>query len=81
VALGDNVSVNVAKGLRAIGDPVGTTEVEWVRAMGRRPQSISALAQGQRLLQWRSGRYNIQRVAVLFDVNHVFVKITHRYQC
>jgi hypothetical protein len=73
--------MNVAKGLRRLGDPTGTTELQWCDAMKSRPQMISAVPHGGRLLQWRSGRYTIQRVAVLFDAQHRFVRITTRYQC
>lgn len=73
--------MNVAKGLKRLGDPAGTTELQWCQAMGSNPQSIAAMPHGGRLLQWRSGRYSIRRVAVLFDAGHRFVKITNRYQC
>lgn len=73
--------MSCASGLRRLGDPTGKTERDWVNAMGRNPSSISALAGGARLLQWQSGTYLRQHVAVMFDAQHVFVKITHRYQC
>lgn len=73
----------VARGLYEIdkqGGPVGKTEMDFVRAFGRNPNSISEMPYGQRLLQWRSGRTRIQSIAVLFDPTHTFVKITSRYQ-
>lgn len=73
--------MNVAKGLKRLGDPAETTERQWCAAMGSNPQAITSMPNGGRLLQWRSGRYAIRRVAVLFDANHQFVKITSRYQC
>lgn len=73
--------MNVAKGLKRLGEPAGTSEQQWCAAMKSNPQAISAMPRGGRLLQWRSGRYSVQRVAVLFDASHRFVKITHRYQC
>lgn len=76
--------MSVGRGLHRLwkaGGAEGTTEMDWVRAMKSNPQSISELPNGYRLLQWRSGTYQIQRVAVMFDAQHRFVKITHRYQC
>lgn len=77
--------MSVKAGLRrvdALDKPLAeTTEMDWVRAMGSNPQSISAMPANQRLLQWRSGTYNIQRVAVMFGPDHKFRKITSRYQC
>lgn len=73
----------VARGLYELdkqGGPVGKTEMDFVRAFSRNPHAITAMPFGQWLLQWRSGRTNIQSVAVLFDPNHVFVKITSRYR-
>lgn len=73
----------VARGLYEIdkaGGPAGKTEMDFVRALGTEPIAINEMAFGQRLLQWRSGRTNIQSIAVLFDPSHVFVKITSRYQ-
>lgn len=72
--------MSCASGLRKLGDPTNTTEMDWVRAMGRNPNSISTMPGNQRLLQWHSGTYIRQRVAVLFSAQHRFVKITHRYQ-
>lgn len=73
--------MSCASGLRRLGDPTGKTERDWVDAMNRGPQSITAMPSGGRLLQWHSGTYLRQHVAVLFSAQHVFVKITHRYQC
>lgn len=73
--------MSCARGLKRVGDPAGSSEQDWVRAMGRNPSSISALPHGQRLLQWHSGTWMRQRVAVVFDAQHRFVRITHRYQC
>lgn len=73
--------MNCAKGLQRIGDPSGTTERDWVEAMGRNPVAISTMPGGGRLLQWTSGTYVRRRVAVLFDPAHRFVRITSRYQC
>lgn len=73
--------MNVMDGLRRLGDPTGKTEADWVAALKRSPVSISAMPGGMRLLRWRSGRYQIQQVAVLFDANYRFVQITHRYGC
>jgi hypothetical protein len=73
--------MNVARGLQRLGDPTGKTERDWAAAMKSNPQAITAMPGGMRLLQWRSGRYQIQRVAVLFTGTGQFVKITTRYQC
>lgn len=73
--------MNIATGLQRLGDPADTSEMDWVNAMKSNPQVISTMPGGARLLQWRSGRYNIQRVAVLFDAQYRFVRITTRYQC
>lgn len=77
--------MNVKTGLQrvdAMAKPLAeTTEVDWVNAMGRKPVSIAAMPGNQRLLQWRSGTYVIQRVAVMFGPDHKFRKITSRYQC
>lgn len=73
--------MSVARGLRRVGDPTGMTERDWVDAMRGNPQSISVMPGGGRLLQWSSGSYVRQRIAVLFDAQHMFVRITHRYQC
>lgn len=62
------------------GGPVGKTEMDFVGAIGRKPVAISELAGGQRLLQWRFGTTEIQSIAVLFDAQHRFVKISSRYQ-
>lgn len=73
----------LARGLYNIdqaGGPAGKTEVDFVNAIGRKPVSISEMAAGHRLLQWRFGTRDIQSIAVLFDAQHRFVKITHRYQ-
>lgn len=72
----------IARGLYEIdkqGGPAGTDEQAWVRALGGLPQAISDMPGGMRLLQWSSLRPS-QRVAVLFDSSHYFVKITFRYQ-
>lgn len=74
-------AMSCASGMRRLGDPKGKTERDWVNAMGRNPVAISELAGGMRLLQWRSGTYIRQHVAVLFNAQHVFVKISSRYQC
>lgn len=73
--------MSVARGLGRLGDPSGKTERDWVEAMGRNPNSISNLANGMRLLQWSSGTYLRQRIAVLFDPQHRYVRVTSRYQC
>lgn len=73
----------VARGLYELdklGGPGGKTEMDWVRAMGQQPVAINAMPGQMRLLQWTSGRTHIQRVTVLFDSTHHFVKITSRYQ-
>jgi hypothetical protein len=57
----------------------GKSELDFQNALGP-PIAIANLARGMRLLQWRSGAFNIQRIAVLFDANHRFVKISSRYQ-
>lgn len=71
--------MSVSDGLQRLGDMAGKSEKDFVDALGRGPHMISELAGGHRLLQWRSGRYNIQAIAVLFDAGHRFVKITSRY--
>jgi hypothetical protein len=66
--------------LDADGGPTGKTEMDWVNAMGGNPTSIHEMAGGMRLLQWTSGRTDLQRIAVLFDSAHVFVQIASRYR-
>lgn len=73
----------VARGLYEIdklGGPTGKTEMDFVRAMNQQPVAINEMPFGQRLLQWTSGTYNLQRIAVLFSPDHVFVSISSRYQ-
>ena len=72
--------MNLRSGLKRLGDPTGKSEMDFVRALKRKPVAISEMAHGMRLLQWRTGRYQIQSIAVLFDANHRFVKISSRYQ-
>lgn len=78
--------MNCARGLVRLadayeGDLTSTTELIWVAAMHSDPNSISVNADGTRLLQWHSGRYERQHIAVLFDPRSHFVRITHRYRC
>ncbi len=73
--------MSVASGLRRLGDPSGKTERQWIAAMKRGPSAISDLDNGHQLLQWHSGIYVRQHIAVVFDAQHLYVKITHRYRC
>ena len=73
--------MSVIAGLRRLGDPRGKTERQWIAAMKRAPNEISDLADGNRLLEWHSGHYVRQHIAVVFDRRHLFVEISHRYQC
>lgn len=73
--------MSVVSGLRRLGNPTGKTERQWIAAMKRGPNAISDLDNGNRLLQWHSGTYLRQHIAVVFDRRHQFVKISHRYQC
>lgn len=58
----------------------GKTELEFVAAMRTNPMMITEMAGGLRLLQWQSGTFNIQRIAVVFDAQNRFVKVASRYQ-
>ena len=73
--------MSVGSGLRRLGDPTGKTERQWIAAMKRSPNEIEDLDDGNRLLLWHSGHYLRQHIAVVFDRQHLFVKIRHRYQC
>ena len=68
---------DLGTGLRKLGDPAGRTEQEFVAALGTAPSSISAMAWGQRLLQWQTSH---QHLAVLFGPDYRFLQITHRHQ-
>jgi hypothetical protein len=57
----------------------GKTEHDFELALGA-PVSMASMAHGATLYQWRSGHYNIQSIAVLFDANHRFLKVSSRYQ-
>lgn len=73
---GDRVSVRA--GLARLGDPVGKTERQFQDALGK-PQAISTMAGGLRLLQWQSGTFSRQSIAVVFTAQHVFIRIASRY--
>lgn len=72
--------MNVTRGLRRLGDPTGTTELDWVAAMRRGPRAISTLDNADRLLEWRSGVYQPRHVAVLFNAHGEFLRIAREYQ-
>jgi hypothetical protein len=59
----------------ALGDMTGRTADEIVAVVGR-PSSISSMAFGQTLLQWQAIGCHM---ALLFDADGRFVKITHQY--
>jgi len=72
--------MSVRTGLQRLGSMQGKTEQDFVKAMGRKPVAIATYANGTRLLQWRSGNWMRQHIAVLFDANHRFSRVTSRYQ-
>ncbi len=55
----------------------GKTAEQFVKALGR-PIAISSLGANS-LLQWRSGSFNIQSIAVVFDAAGRFVYVSNRY--
>jgi hypothetical protein len=59
----------------ALGDMTGKTSTQ-IRAVVGHPTSRSSIANGQTLLQWQATGYHI---AILFDANERFEKITHEY--
>lgn len=68
--------------LKNLGIMNGRTEADWVKALGHKPVAISALPGNKRLLQFKTGTYKIERIAVVFDAtDHRFVKIASRYGC
>jgi hypothetical protein len=72
--------MSLKHGLEKLGPMDGKSEKDFVDAIGRKPVSISDQPGGNRLLQRRSGRYRIQRIAVLFvGITHKFVKVSSRY--
>jgi hypothetical protein len=71
--------MSVRAGLKRLGTMEGKTERDFENALGH-PVMISNMARGLRLIQWRSGSFNIQRIAVVFDAQHRFLKISSRYQ-
>ncbi|MEA2579704.1 MAG: hypothetical protein QOE83_596 [Actinomycetota bacterium] len=70
---------SVKAGLQKLGSMTGKTEKEFTFALGN-PVAIASLAGGKRLLQWRSGTYMRQHIAVVFDATHHFLKVSSRYQ-
>jgi hypothetical protein len=58
-----------------LGDMTGKTSAD-VIAMAGSPSSRSSIGNGQTLLQWQATGYHI---AILFDSNGRFVRITHEY--
>jgi len=58
-----------------LGDMRGKTEDEIIAAVGP-PSSVSSMTFGQSLLQWQATGYHI---ALLFDAERRFVKVTHEY--
>jgi hypothetical protein len=59
----------------ALGDMTGKTADEIIAVVGR-PSAVSSMAFGQTLLQWQAPGCHM---ALLFDVNGRFVKISHQY--
>jgi hypothetical protein len=78
VSLWWSAKCDVGNGLRRLGDPTGTTELDWVNAMNRNPRSITVLPDQHRRLQWKSGARIFKSITVVFDPNHRFVAITQR---
>lgn len=73
--------MSLKAGLEKLGPMDGKTEKDFVEAIGRKPVAISQMPGGKRLLQWRSGRYRIPRIAVVFDgTTHQFLSVSSRYQ-
>jgi hypothetical protein len=58
-----------------LGNMTGKTSTEIIDAVGQ-PSSISSLGTGKTLLQWQATGCHM---AVLFDADDKFVKITHQY--
>jgi hypothetical protein len=59
----------------ALGEMTGKTADEIICAVGQ-PTSRSSMAFGQMLLQWQAPGCHM---ALLFDANGQFIKITHEY--
>jgi hypothetical protein len=59
----------------ALEDMTGKSANEIITAVGP-PSSISSMANGENLLQWQAIGCHM---ALLFDVNEQFVKITHQF--
>lgn len=70
-------NATVRRGLARLGDPTGKTEADFVKAIGRNPNTISEMLHGQRLLQWQAQG---EHLAVLFTADHRYARITHRHQ-
>ena len=69
--------MSVRAGLKTLGAGGGKYESHFVGALGR-PHSVKTLSSGQRLLEWRSGHFHSQMVAVLFDRDHRYVEVVAR---
>jgi hypothetical protein len=59
----------------ALGNMTGMTADEIIASVGP-PSSVSSMASGQTLMQWQEAGCHM---ALLFDTNGQFVKITHQY--
>jgi hypothetical protein len=59
----------------ALGNMSGKTSDQIIASVGR-PTSIGSLARGNVLLQWQATGCHM---AILFDANGRFVKVTHQY--
>ena len=73
--------MNIQQGLRKLGDPVGKAEMDFVKAFGGNPMSITDVGLGQRCLQWKTGTFKIQHIAIIFDASHRYLSVSHRYGC
>ena len=58
--------------LARLGDQAGTTEQDWVKALKRKPTSITDKPGGGRFLHWRLGWSELDLI-VLFDRDHHYV--------
>jgi hypothetical protein len=66
--------VSVQSALSQLGELRTTCEADFNDLLGP-PLAFRTLFTGRRLCEWRTGRFNVQSVAVLFDQSEQFVDI------
>lgn len=69
----------LSRKLKKAGDLTGKSAQEWIDALG--PTEMASVTQdGHHVLQWRSGRYQIQRIVVVFRPDGSFGYVQSRQQ-